>query len=701
MSSGAAFRTIYLVDNEPDLAPEITARYTPSSDFEHASDGRPFAESVAVISKRCADSYLTADRLPALKAIAPATVHDGLLNEINKQILVQNERIKTSEIHGTKRIPLTQLGFAEVARLVLALYSIISISPSSRNSDPDLNVLAAYDDNAQSPTYGTYRSAQGHIRSIARRYCPNLTTRDFNEIIAALTDNAPKRTRGDNRDLIAVNNGIVDYNRGDPRFMDFSPDYIFLAKLDVAWNPDATNQVIHNDQDGTDWDVESWMASLSDDPEVVELLWEITGATVRPYVPWNKCAFFYSEQGNNGKGTLLSLMRNMIGVQSYASIPLADFGKDFLLEPLTRASAILVDENDVGTFIEKAANFKAIVTNDVITINRKYKSPIAHQHFGFMVQCLNDKPTIKDKSESIYRRQLFVPFLKCFTGAERKYIKDDYLTRPAVLEYALKRVLTMNYYALSEPESVKRALEDFKESNDPIRAFWNEVKGEFTWDLIPFPFAYDLYKSWMERNMPNSKPLGRNRFIDSVVALVRSDPNSTWLCEDHRTQYRPGDRMTAAEELIYEYTLVEWANVAAPKNSPKQYSMLPADRQKNSYRGLIRRESGGTGSDDETAARLSPEKPQPVQSFIASVSAGMAADLPQRAAEAAPEANCVPVDETRPPTAHKAAPASAGIAGVDVERHEAIDPFSVHAGTSPGMSVDLSNPPNTRPPLPE
>ena len=689
MSSGHASRTMYIVGNEPDLDPEITARYTPSSDFQHASDGKPFAESVAVISKRCADSYLTPDRIPSLKAIAPATVHDGLLNEINKQILVQNDRIKNREIHGTKRIPLTQLGFAEVARLILALYSIISISPSSRNSDPDLNVLAAYDDNPQSPTYGTYRSSQGHIRSIARRYCLNLTTRDFAEIIAALSDSAPKRTRGDNRDLIAVNNGIVDYNRGNPRFIDFSPEFIFLAKLDVAWNPDASNVVIHNDSDGTDWDVESWMTSLSDDPEVVELLWEIVGATVRPYVSWAKSAFFYSEQGNNGKGTLLSLMRNMIGVQSYASIPLADFGKDFLLEPLTRASAILVDENDVGTFIEKAANFKAIVTNDVITINRKYKSPIAHQHFGFMVQCLNDKPTIKDKSESIYRRQLFVPFTKCFTGAERKYIKDDYLTRPAVLEYALKRVLTMSYYTLSEPQAVKNALEDFKESNDPIRAFWNEVKGEFTWDLVPFPFAYDLYKSWMVRNMPNSKPLGRNKFIDSVVALVRSDPHSMWLCEDHQIQYRPGDRMTVPEDLIYEYTLVEWANTDAPKNNPKMYSTLPASRQKNSYRGLIRREFDDVNDVDDAAdAAAQEERAQGIIQLLMSRNNAVASDLPQRAAEAAPEANFALMGPVRTPGT-KPSTTKKNTVAVNTESHDlqhypdVVDPFSVDPGTSP------------------
>ena len=53
-----------------------------------------------------------------------------------------------------------------------------------------------------------------------------------------------------------------------------------------------------------DWDVESWMDDLFDDPELVELMWKILGAIIRPNVPWDKSAWFYSESGNNGKGTL-------------------------------------------------------------------------------------------------------------------------------------------------------------------------------------------------------------------------------------------------------------------------------------------------------------------------------------------------------------------------------------------------------------
>lgn len=244
-------------------------------------------------------------------------------------------------------------------------------------------------------------------------------------MFACLRDCAPRKQKCKAKNLIAVNNGIFDFDTKQLR--PFTPDLVFLSKSRVSYKVNVQNPVIHNNDDGTDWDVESWMNDLSDDPEVVHLLWQILGAIIRPNVAWDKSAWLYSESGNNGKGTLCELMRELCGKTSYASIALSDFGKDFYLSQLLNASAIIVDENDVGTYIDKAANLKAVVTGDAIMINRKFKDPITYQFRGFMVQCLNEMPRVRDKSDSFYRRQIFIPFTKCFTGVERKYIKQDYL----------------------------------------------------------------------------------------------------------------------------------------------------------------------------------------------------------------------------------------------------------------------------------
>ena len=509
----------------------------------------------------------------------PSEIEAELLRLVNDELDVENQ------VRGSrdKFMLLKRLTFSQVAQVMLTLHQICRVDTSGKNSDPDYDLLALYCDRGEDE--GIYLTSEDGFRSVARRYDYALTTNDFREVMAALRDAAPRRYRCMDRDKVPVANGIFDYSAKvlEP----FDPSLVFLSKSRVEYDPHAENPVIVNPDDGTSWDVESWMDSLSDDPEVVQLLWEIPGALLRPMVRWNKSAWLYSEEGNNGKGTLCEAWRNLLGPTSYASIPIADFGKDFMLEPLTRAQAIIVDENDVGTFVDRAANLKAVITNDVISINRKHKTPVSYQFYGFMVQCLNEFPKIKDKSESFYRRQLFVPMTKNFKGIERKYIKDDYLHRPEVLQYMLKRVLHMDFYALSEPEATQAVLAEYKDFNDPVRAFFEEFNEEFVWDLLPFGFLYDLYKAWFVHTSPSGSVLGRNTFVKDVGALVRSGQYPEWSCDDSRAKIRVAGRMSVGEPLVHRYGLDDWRNPGYSGSDPLLAGLPPVDKD-DTFRGIQR-----------------------------------------------------------------------------------------------------------------
>jgi putative DNA primase/helicase len=511
----------------------------------------------------------------------PATIEETLLAATNAEFNVENMGRS-----GTHKINLLQrLTFSQLAQLLIELHLVARIAPSGKNTDRDLDLLAVYVDKGEDE--GIYATSEDYIRSIARLYNRELTINDSREVMTVLREEAPRMNRCSDRDKIAVNNGIFDF--ATKELLPFDPKLVFLSKARVDYDPNALSYGIQT-PDGDTWEVEDWMHTLSDDQEIIDLIWEILGAIVRPHVRWNKMAWFYSDVGNNGKGTLVELMRNLVGTASYASIPIADFGKDFMLEPLTRASAILVDENDVGTYIDKAANLKAVVTNDVISINRKYKTPVAYQFWGFMVQCLNELPRIKDKSDSFYRRQLFVPFTKSFTGIERRYIKDDYVARDDVLKYVLKRVLHMDYHVLSEPEATKLLLDEYKGYNDPVRSFWEEFEDEFVWDLLPFPFLYDLYKVWFGKTNPSGSPIGRNVFVNDLVGIVLK--STTWYCADKKAKVRIGSRMANPEPIIARWDLKDWMNPSYSGADPLRKSMPVLAPN---YRG-IQRHAGTNGA---------------------------------------------------------------------------------------------------------
>ena len=492
----------------------------------------------------------------------------------------------------------------QIADILMRVFSIRSIC-CSQTADPDFDLLGIYisDDLVQwvnskfkmdTKNIGIYDTTDRTFEQVIRRLNRYVTKREVDETMLAIKAAAPRVQRCLESNLIAVGNGIFNYKT--KQLEPFSEDKVFLSKSPISYNPNAANVNIHNPDDGTDWDVESWIGDLSDDPDIVKLLCEILGAIIRPLNRWNKSAWFVSEKGNNGKGTLCELMRCLCGDNSYTSIPLSSFSQDFALEPLTRASAIIVDENDVGSFVDKAGNLKAVITNDVIQINRKFKTPITYQWYGFMVQCLNDYPRIKDKSDSFYRRQLFIPFSKCFTGIEREYIKKDYIHRTEVLEYVLKKVLESNYDKLSEPKSCMQALSEYKEINDPIRSFWADLHEEFVWNLLPFTFLYDLYKSWFKANSPSGTMIGKTTFTNDLLNVIKDDKD--WYCDDKTKLIRvTKDNMDGPEPLIAQYHLEDWKTKTYKGNDINKIC-IPV--LATSYRGILRVvQAVGTTEDTE------------------------------------------------------------------------------------------------------
>lgn len=515
----------------------------------------------------------------------PEKIAIELTQLIEDQIIIENSmRAK----NAAYKIPDT-LSFDQIASLMAVMYPIARISCAGSNADADYDLLALYV--TDGPDAGTYVTSDEELYRLARRFNRRLTSREFDEVVKVIRTMVPRKVRCMDRDLIAVNNGIFNY--ATKQLEDFTPELVFMTKSHVDYNPNAVNVTIHNDDDNTDWDVDSWMDGLSDDPDIVEVLWQILGAVIRPHVRWNKSAWLYSETGNNGKGTLCELMRSLCGDTAYTAIPISDFSKDFALEPLTHSTAIIVDENDVGTYIDKCANLKAVITNDVIPINRKFKTPISYQFYGFMVQCLNEFPRIRDKSDSFYRRQLFVPFDKCFTGAERKYIKEDYLHRPEVLQYVMYKVLHMNYYTLSEPEACLAVLDEYKEFNDPIRQFFEETEELYKWDLLPFAFLYDLYKAWFRKNSPNGTVQGKNKFISELVNIVRN--SKIWYCTDKSKTIRSAGRIVGPEPLIAYYGLDEWRN---PTYTGHDVDRISEPVVQDFYRGLLRYNSSSSNNEE-------------------------------------------------------------------------------------------------------
>lgn len=193
------------------------------------------------------------------------------------------------------RKPPDRLTDLQIAMLIASLETVARISCCDSSAEFDL--LGIYQ--SSGPDAGTYDTSDETLHNLIYRYNQGARKTSLDNIKLILSRRLPRRARCTDPDLIAVNNGIFDYKR--KALMPFDPDKIFLSKSRVDYHHAAQNVVIHNPDDNTEWDVESWMQSLSNDPEIVKLLWETLGAIIRPFVRWDKFAILYSQCGNSGK----------------------------------------------------------------------------------------------------------------------------------------------------------------------------------------------------------------------------------------------------------------------------------------------------------------------------------------------------------------------------------------------------------------
>ena len=505
--------------------------------------------------------------------VDPRITERILLALINDEIGLANRfREKTERLKKIQVLPDTV-----IADLLVEFDGIVNIILTSEDRK-DSYLFGGYVDSGNDK--GIYRTDEDFLDTKISSYNYLADDKNFKKVRSLLKSRAPRVHVCRDRDLIPVNNGIFNYRT--KVLMPFDPKYIFTTKCHVDYFVGAQSPNIYNPNDGTYWNVDDWITEIADDVEIAQLIWELLGACVRPNVKWDKAAFMMSSAGCNGKGTLCVLMRALVGKSNCVSLQLSDYGKDFLLEPLIRASAIITDENDVGGFIDKGlGNIKATITQDEIMVNRKFKIPIMLEFHGMTIQCLNDLPRIKDKSESFFRRQLYIPFNKSFTGQERKYIKEDYVTRKEVLEYVLNKVLNTNYYVLSEPDSCKFAKEEYKEFNDTIRQFVNDILPQCKWKLLPYDFLYDLYKSWKKEKNPSGSIEGYKNFNASLRSVLVE--KGGWSMPNYAVSSK--GKMDDFEPLIYRYQLSNWYNPYYHGNDPDKIS-LPA--LKSSYRGITR-----------------------------------------------------------------------------------------------------------------
>ena len=469
-----------------------------------------------------------------------------------------------------------KVSIGEYALLLLNILPLAIITPASKYGEPaNLKepMVYIYDFDEASPTYGLYVPAQKLLIDIIYKAAPHEDVYFHRRIYKTMLQTIPEVRETSDVNRIFVKNGI--YNKETNQLEEFSKDEYRLAKIQTNYNPQAVSPTIPMPDD-LDWTFDSWLDELVDhDPDRVTQMWQVITAALNPGRVYNKCVIFYSRQGNNGKGTLGQVLKNIIGDGLYSSVNIKNFGVRFRTQQLLGKILNIADENPVGAYIDATDEFKAAITGDDIQIEAKGKDAYPMQVRMLNIQMMNGTLLTKDKSDSIYRRLLIIPFTHTFTGNERPYIKHDYMNRKEVKEYILKRALeapiVTEFIVTNENED---ALYQTKLENNSVTEFLDEFLPQFKWNVLPTKFLYELYKAWMATDNLTGKPVKKSVFIEYAGDFFKQLPDwKVRLAQNDKIVIN--SRMDADEPLITEYNLTAYMDPNYRGTDPKLQRAFP------------------------------------------------------------------------------------------------------------------------------
>ncbi|WP_437638356.1 DNA primase family protein [Sorangium sp. So ce854] len=250
----------------------------------------------------------------------------------------------------------------------------------------------------------------------------------------------------------------------------------------------------------------------------VALLQEFVGAClIGEAIKYQKCLVLFGE-GGNGKSSVISLIRALFPADAVASVAPQRWSERFALAALEGKLVNLVSETPTSELLDGSA-FKAVVTGDQVTAERKHKDAFHFCPIAGHVFSTNWPLTSSDHSVGFWRRPLILPLTRRFDNAldvtlsaESEIIAHEL---PHVVAWALDgaaRLQRQRQY--TQPAQGVSLKAEWMNESDQVRLFLLTRPAD---DYVSADTLYKQYRVWASEN-GHKNPMSSNKFGRRVRA---------------------------------------------------------------------------------------------------------------------------------------------------------------------------------------
>lgn len=311
-----------------------------------------------------------------------------------------------------------------------------------------------------------------------------------------------------------LKNGVLDLRSLE--LLPHSRDDMFTYCLDYEYDPNADCPLFKKFiaevlvREGT----------TETDISLVKLFQELLGYSLTPETKREVMVWMFGE-GGNGKSVAISVIEGLLGPMSM-SIDFQTVGipGNYDLADIPGKRVLFSTEAERNKFMAEGY-IKRIVTGDTINTRPIYGSTIRFKSTAKIWWSMNDKPLIRDTTDSMWRRMKLIPFLRKFE--EGKNADPDLTNKllnelSGILNWAIQGLIRLKVDGkFTQSDAADEAKRQYREEANPV-AQWLSTQTCRT--NRPNTLQGALFQNYMEWcNKQNERPVTSTQFGKDLKRL--------------------------------------------------------------------------------------------------------------------------------------------------------------------------------------
>lgn len=415
---------------------------------------------------------------------------------------------------------------------------------------------------------------------------------------------------------ICILNGLL--NLKTRKLVEFSPDKIFFNKLPIVYDPQADCPAI-----------ETHFQAVLKNPSDKEVLYELFGFCLYKEYFIEKALMLLGD-GRNGKGKTIELLKNFLGAENCASVPLQQLeSENFARCELFKKLANLCGDLS-HTALKTTGIFKQLTGRDLISADRKFLPRIHFKNYAKLVFACNELPRTGDLTPAFWNRWILLEFPYTFlpkkeydkqladteiSEAEKNNIKlaDPEIIQKLTTQTELSGILNKALDGLDKLSKKKDF--SFSKSTADIKLLWLRKSDSITVFVSEKIEEGDINSDYIPKNQLKRKYVS---YCREQKARISSDKDIKSALESNFDIY---DKQITGDnsERIRVWQGIKWKEPAqgehdAQGNSSSQIGILAKtknDRVKNRVQGVNPVQSNDKiQNNDNTVSTVLPSEVQ-------------------------------------------------------------------------------------------